>query len=372
MIITNRRTLIDVACDMISLNHMDKNKIIKFATVFALVFSLPTFVFATNFDFRNREERKIIAQKWLKAVCEYRIKLNKKYPKIPVPKICKNLNQEPKPATLELSIDKESINEGESATISWASENTLSCEASGAWSGERTLTGEEIVSPLVDSTYTLTCDGADGGVERSVSVSVVPLPPPPVDVCPNIEGNQELIPDGYHKEGDECVPDAPEPTLDHLIISEVYYDVDPLYGVESSNEWLEIYNGTGTSVDISGWIISDNSDESDLIPAGTIVPNGGFVVITASSTTAGFWSNIPIVNIGNRIGNSLANTSDVVMLKNGEVIVDAVSYGGDITAFDPSVPDVVEGHSIRRSSLDIDTNTASDWEDLTTPTPGSF
>jgi len=54
------------------------------------------------------------------------------------------------------------------------------------------------------------------------------------------------------------------------------------------------------------------------------------------------------------------------------VIVDAVSYGGDTTAFDPSAMDVLEGHSLRRSNLTTDTNTAIDWEDNATPTPRSF
>ena len=39
-------------------------------------------------------------------------------------------------------------------------------------------------------------------------------------------------------------------------------------------------------------------------------------------------------------------------------------------AFDPSVPGVIKGHSIARSSLAVDADTAVDWEDRTLPSPG--
>lgn len=37
------------------------------------------------------------------------------------------------------------------------------------------------------------------------------LPPPPVDVCPNLEGNQEIVPEGYILEEGECVLPPPPP-----------------------------------------------------------------------------------------------------------------------------------------------------------------
>jgi len=52
--------------------------------------------------------------------------------------------------------------------------------------------------------------------------------------------------------------------------------------------------------------------------------------------------------------------------------VDAVSWGTNTTAFSPSVPtvDVNTGHSIARTDDTIDTDSAADWEELETPTPG--
>ena len=115
----------------------------------------------------------------------------------------------------------------------------------------------------------------------------------------------------------------------------------------------------------------------DYIPSGTLLPAGAFAVITASSTTSTFWS-IPgaavVIVLPNDIGsNALANSDDRVILMNvASTTLDMVSWGDDTTAFNPSVPDVAEnsGHSIARIDEDIDTNTAADWEDRTTPTPG--
>ena len=51
------------------------------------------------------------------------------------------------------------------------------------------------------------------GMELDSEGNCVPITPPPTDVCPNLEGNQETVPDGMQldKKGD-CVPIPPPPT----------------------------------------------------------------------------------------------------------------------------------------------------------------
>ena len=322
---------------------MNKLKIVRFVSLFLIIFIFySNSVFATGFGFgKSKEEHGAKIMEIFKAICNYRIKLNQKYPRIPVPKICKSPTPEPKPAILEFNGSPLTINEGESATLSWASENALSCEASGSWSGEKTLTGEEVVSPVINSTYTLTCDGTDGGVEKSVIVEVTPLPPPP----------------------------PPEPTIDHVVLSEFYY-----LGT-NTNEWIEIYNGTGSEVSIDGWTISDGNS-SDVIPTFTL-SNNSFAIITGSTTLSSFLTipvGVQVITLANTsIGSGLNDTGDLLSLKNSTAIeVDAVSYGNNTTAFNPSVPTVSAGHSISRVSLNTDNNNASDWQDLTLPTPGTF
>lgn len=171
-------------------------------------------------------------------------------------------------------------------------------------------------------------------------------------------------------------PPIPPPAggVDHLLITEVYYDVDTEHGTESANEWVEIYNGTGSEVDLSNWMIADTAN-SDLLPEGTILPDNSFAIITNDASTAALWGlseGTLLVTLGNTIGsNGLSNEGDAVMLKNpADETVDAVSWGTNIGAFNPSVLDVADGHSIMRLDIFSDTNTAADWTDAEFPGPG--
>lgn len=74
---------------------------------------------------------------------------------------------------VNLSATPVTIDQGQSATLSWSSTDVNTCTASGDWSGSRTSSGSESVSPTVTSTYTLSCNG-DGGsdsAERTITVN---------------------------------------------------------------------------------------------------------------------------------------------------------------------------------------------------------
>lgn len=172
--------------------------------------------------------------------------------------------------------------------------------------------------------------------------------------------------------------DIPPQVEGKLLITEVHYDLatsTPAQGDEPANEWVEIYNGTNSDINLSNYSIADASS-TDALP-DVVLPAGKFAVITASSTTASFYS-IPadaiIAQLTNAtVGNGLANTGDVVqLLDSGDVTIDAVSWGSNTEAFSPAVPLVAAnfGHSIARIDKTVDNNTAADWEEKTTPTPG--
>ena len=44
-------------------------------------------------------------------------------------------------------------------------------------------------------------------------------------------------------------------------------------------EWVELYNQMGVDIDLSGWSLQRGVDY--LFPEGTIIPAGGFVVVTS-------------------------------------------------------------------------------------------
>lgn len=79
----------------------------------------------------------------------------------------------PKPPSVFLSATPQSITPGQTITLRWASTQVERCEASGTWSGAKSVAGGlEMVSQTETSTYTITCTNAQGSSARSVTVPV--------------------------------------------------------------------------------------------------------------------------------------------------------------------------------------------------------
>src|SRR3989338_5648947 len=229
-----------------------------------------------------------------------------------------------------------------STTLTWVSTNASLCVASNGWAGIKALSGAQSVTLTATTTYTLSCGGAGGTTTESVTVNYTQF-------------NAQIL------------------------ISEVYYDVASTTGQEPANEWLELFNPGPSAVNLARFTISDGV-ATDTIPAiaigQTLIQPGGYLIVTASSTTSGFWNptaSTTFVVLTSSIGNGLANGGDALFLRaSSGVLMDSVSWGTNTSAFDPSVPGVAEGHSIARTEegLENDTGTAADWEDLAIPTPG--
>jgi hypothetical protein len=100
----------------------------------------------------------------------------------------------PAPApTLSLSASALSITSGQSSTLNWSSTDATSCTASAGWSGTKTVSGSQVVTPTATTTYSLTCTGTGGNATQSVTVTVTssnPNPPPPSGVLQVGSGRQ--------------------------------------------------------------------------------------------------------------------------------------------------------------------------------------
>lgn len=166
-------------------------------------------------------------------------------------------------------------------------------------------------------------------------------------------------------------------------INEVYYDVGNACGNEGNDtnpdEWVELYNPTSASIDLKNWTLTDNSSTITIHSASKIIPPGGFAIVSKDAKTwtgsVGCWSPpggaVKIVT-GQKIGNGLDNSGDRLILKDSSgQEMDTVSWGTDVSQLNPSVTPVANGHSIERSPLGTDTNTASDWSDNAAPSPGT-
>ena len=78
----------------------------------------------------------------------------------------------PAPA-LTLNASPLTIVRGQATTLTWNGANVTSCTASGGWSGSRTISGSQAVSPTVTTIYRMTCSGPVGSVSRFITVTVV-------------------------------------------------------------------------------------------------------------------------------------------------------------------------------------------------------
>jgi hypothetical protein len=124
-------------------------------------------------------------------------------------------------------------------------------------------------------------------------------------------------------------PGADDPSpLSSLMINEVMAHTDysnPLYPDYDSNDWIELYNPTGSSIDYNGnWYLSDDPDNLKkwALPASSIAANGR---VTFDEVT-GFHS--PITG-----GFGLDKTGEYVLLSylpgtSADRVVDYVKFGG--------------------------------------------
>ena len=76
-----------------------------------------------------------------------------------------------------ISTDTSQLVIGGNLTVSWSSTNASSCSASGGWSGSKSTSGSEELTP--DSAgsvnYSLTCTGAGGSGSANTSIEVLPV-----------------------------------------------------------------------------------------------------------------------------------------------------------------------------------------------------
>lgn len=89
--------------------------------------------------------------------------------------------------TVSLTASPSAITAGQSATLSWTSENVASCTASDGWNGSMATSGTQGVSPTQTTTYTLTCTGTSGGSTQTSTTVTVNSPtnlPAPIPQSP--------------------------------------------------------------------------------------------------------------------------------------------------------------------------------------------
>jgi len=169
---------------------------------------------------------------------------------------------------------------------------------------------------------------------------------------------------------------------EYILINEVMFNP---FEPDPYNEYVELYNPTNTSINISGWTITDNYAEDTLVGDvdhgnGTmIIPPYSYAIITDNVTTIDYHYNVSSTAIrlyvdDAAIGNGLSNSKDMLLLKNASgVLIDAMEYGDDYDEVPGSPADVSqENHSLCRYYLQDHNDSSLDFYEALSATPGSL
>jgi hypothetical protein len=154
------------------------------------------------------------------------------------------------------------------------------------------------------------------------------------------------------------------------VISEVLYDAA---GTDNGNVFVELFGAPGTLLDgllLEGVNGTDGKVYRSVVLAGTIPSDGVFMIGDDSGDGTSLVSGIDLV-----LEIDFQNGPDSIVLRDGELILDALGYGdfsGRVFAGEGSAaPDVPSGSSLARFNPAVDThNNLLDFMALDVPTPG--
>ncbi len=155
---------------------------------------------------------------------------------------------------------------------------------------------------------------------------------------------------------------------ENIMINEINYISSDDYDTE---DWVELYNSSETSADLSAWVFKDSDDDHGFaIPDNTLIePKGTLVLCREMESFTLLRSDLPDL-LGNLNFGLSSNGELLRLFDSSGTLIDFVDYG----ASEPW-PDLSgsEGLTIRLSDPELDNALASSWQisDRKGGTPGA-
>ncbi|MFD2822850.1 lamin tail domain-containing protein [Lacinutrix iliipiscaria] len=154
-----------------------------------------------------------------------------------------------------------------------------------------------------------------------------------------------------------CIGTLVCPNVGDIIVTEIMKNPNAV--ADGLGEYFEVYNTTGSPIDMQGWDITDADGESHTIAATLIVPASGYAVLGINSDFATNGG----VNVDYQYSSyTLSNGDDEVQLECSGTIIDAVAYT------DADFPDTT-GTSMELIDTafdDVSNNDGMNWQNSTT------
>ncbi len=125
-----------------------------------------------------------------------------------------------------------------------------------------------------------------------------------------------------------------------------------------TGDWVELYNPQSLPQDLSGWILKDDGNEGFCIPAGTIIPGSGHLVICEDSSS--FRTFYPQVkDFTGNLSFGLGRGDQVRLFS-------AIGERADMVSYENSFPWPVTadgtGHSLSLKDPFLDNSLPSNWQ----------
>ncbi|RPI75276.1 MAG: hypothetical protein EHM47_03055, partial [Ignavibacteriales bacterium] len=147
-----------------------------------------------------------------------------------------------------------------------------------------------------------------------------------------------------------------------VIVNEIMYA--PSSG---EPEWVELFNRTGSQINIKKWTFSDNSSTLTITLNDKIIENGSFIILSRDSSILNFYPipvDIIVVNLP-----ALNNTGDAIIIK------DSIGFLIDSVNYSPDWGGSSAGKSLERILAEENSNLQSNWgtsQSIIKATPGKI